>query len=171
MAYKNKPLKRKGGYFIRYEVLLKSPAYRDLKPAARCLLEEFQRKYRPGRQGRLSISVKNAAELVGVTKSTISKAFYELESHGFIKLTRGELWQQRKAREWRLTYEITADWKQPTDEWQSWQPEKKPDTKNVPSSVLNTDPDCPKNVPRGGNVMKPATNYQTLTHEKENALS
>ena len=103
MAYKSKPLKRKGGYIMRHEKMLESPAYRDLKPPARCLLEEFQRKFRPSRQGRLSISVKNAACLVGVTKSTISKAFRELESHGFIKLTRGELWQQRKAGQWKST--------------------------------------------------------------------
>jgi len=35
----NRKYKRKGGYIQKSEEWLASPAYRDLKPIARCLLE------------------------------------------------------------------------------------------------------------------------------------
>ena len=124
MASKLQGYRRKGSYIRRFECILESPAYRDLKPVARCLLEEFQRIYRPTRQGALSISVVNAQQLLGVSKRTAQNAFHDLESHGFIKLTKGHLWQQRMAREWALTFEKQATGKQPTDDWQNWTPIK-----------------------------------------------
>lgn len=119
MGAKALKYQRTGGYIRRYEELLKSPAYRDLSCPARCLLEEFQRIYRPSRNGKLSISTKDAAELLGVAESTASRAFHSLVSHGFLKLVKGELWQQRKAREYRLTFE-PHEGREPTDDWAKW---------------------------------------------------
>ena len=113
---------KRAGYYIRlYEEILASPAYRDLTPAARSLLTEFQRIYRPTRNGQLSISVVNAAQLIHVNKDTASKAFRSLAEHGFIALTKGEYWQERLAREWKLTFEC-CDRKEPTDDWKRWKP-------------------------------------------------
>ncbi|MES9922486.1 MAG: hypothetical protein ABW152_00215 [Candidatus Thiodiazotropha endolucinida] len=108
----------------KWEEILSSPAYRDLKPVARCLIEEFQRLYRPGRNGQLSISTKNAAKLLKVTEPTAIKAFIEVEEHGFIKLSEGHSWMERKAREWRLTFEPGNNNQEPTDEWRDWKPIK-----------------------------------------------
>jgi len=126
---KAKQHKRPNGYIHKWEQILSSPAYRDLKPAARCLLEEFQRIYRPGRNGKLSISTKRAAELINISEPTASKAFYELVEHGFLVLTEGHLWQERRAREWRLTFELGANNREPTDEWMDWKPKKTPTQK------------------------------------------
>ena len=112
----------RGGYIRRREEMLASPAYRDLKPPARCLLEEFQRKYRNNRCD-LSISTNDAKELLNVSEPTACKAFHELSKHGFIVLTSGHLWQERLAREWRLTFE-KYNGRQPTDEWRSWSPDR-----------------------------------------------
>jgi len=113
---------RRAGYFILlHEEILASPAYRDLTPAARSLLTEFQRIYRPTRNGHLSISVVNAARLIRVNKDTASKEFRSLAEHGFIILTRGEYWQERLAREWRLTFE-PCNGREPTDDWKRWKP-------------------------------------------------
>src|SRR5690606_14689390 len=101
----NRGYKRKGCYFRKWAEWVNSPAYRDLKPPARCLLDEFQLIYRPTRNGYLSIGTRRAAELLRVTEPTASRAFYDLMEHGFIVLTKGELWMERKAREWRLTIE------------------------------------------------------------------
>ncbi|MBT2988023.1 MAG: hypothetical protein KME65_03575 [Candidatus Thiodiazotropha sp. (ex Ctena orbiculata)] len=109
----------------KWEEILSSPAYRDLKPAARCLIEEFQRLYRPGRNGRISISTKNAARLLNVTEPTAIKAFHEVEEHGFIRLSEGHSWMERKAREWRLTFEPGNNNQEPTDEWREWVPKNK----------------------------------------------
>jgi DNA-binding transcriptional MocR family regulator len=119
---KSKAYRRSGGYVQKWEEILSSPAYRDLKPVARCLIEEFQRLYRPGRNGQLSISTKNASRLLNVTEPTAIKAFKEVEAHGFIKLSEGHRWTERKAREWRLTFEPGNNNQEPTDEWRDWQP-------------------------------------------------
>jgi hypothetical protein len=113
---KNKGIKR----FLRRTLeMLDSPAYRDLKPADRCLLEEFQRIFMPHRNGALSISTRNAMIRLNVSEPTAIKAFKNLETHGFIVLMKGQLWQQRKAREWRLTFE-PCNGREPTDEWRGW---------------------------------------------------
>lgn len=114
----------------KWEVILASPAYRELKPVARCLLEEFQRIYRPGRNGTLSISLKRAQLLIKAGETAVTDAFKQLQDNGFIVLTQGELWQQRKAREWRLTFEPYANGREPSDEWLFWTPKIKPDPEN-----------------------------------------
>lgn len=121
---KSKAYRRSGGFVQKWEEILSSPAYRDLKPVARCLIEEFQRIYRPGRNGQLSISTKNAATLLNVTEPTAIKAFIEVEQHGFIKLSEGHSWVERRAREWRLTFEPGNKNQEPTDEWRDWRPKK-----------------------------------------------
>lgn len=108
-------------FVLLEEKILASPAYRDLKPAERCLLTEFQRIFRPWRNGQLSISVVNAAQLIHVNKDTASTAFWSLAAHGFIALTRGEYWQERLAREWRLTFEC-CNGREPTNDWRRWKP-------------------------------------------------
>ena len=102
-----------------YDSLIESPAYRDLKPAARALLIEFARIYRPNKNGYLSISTRQAVQWLGVSKATADKVFYELASHGFIRLIRSESWQERKAREWALTWESMNN-REPTNEWKQW---------------------------------------------------
>ncbi len=119
-----KRARRQGGYVTLHEEILSSPAYHDLSPLARVLFVELLRVFRPSRNGRISLSISNASRLLGVHKDRVSKAFHELEEHGFVKLTRGHLWQQRVAREWRITSEV-CDGREPTDEWKTWQPPEK----------------------------------------------
>lgn len=115
---------RPGGFVSIYRDIMKSPAYRDLKPTERCLLLEFQSLCWPhDRNGLLSISTANAAELLNVSEKTACKAFYILQDHGFIKLQLDFLWQQRKARQWRLTC-MPYNGQKPTDEWKQWEPGK-----------------------------------------------
>nr|CAA6811329.1 MAG: Unknown protein [uncultured Thiotrichaceae bacterium] len=106
-------------YLKLYDNLIESPAYRDLSTAARALLIEFARLYRPARNGGLSISTRKAIELLGVSKSTADRVFHELAAHGFIKLKSNESWQERKAREWAVTWEPVQK-KEPTNEWMQW---------------------------------------------------
>jgi len=120
---KSSQYKRPGGYLRKWEEVVKSPAYRDLKPPARCLLEELQRICW-GRNGQIGMSTKRASELINVSEPTASKAFYDLVAHGFIVLTKGHLWQERQAREWRITCEPSGNNREPTDEWQNWNPDK-----------------------------------------------
>lgn len=135
MAKPPKP-RRAGSYIQKHEEWLSSPAYRDLSCAARCLLDEFLRVYRPGRNGTLSISQRNAASLLGVHKNTATKAFRELDDHGFLVLTQGQYWQEGKAREWHLTIEV-HEGREPTDNWKHWTP-KEAKAKSQPKARLRS---------------------------------
>ena len=133
---------------MRHEEILASPAYRDLTPIARCLLEEFQRIYRSPRNGQLSISVKNASALLNAHKDTCGRAFYELAEHGFIALKESAYWRERLAREWAITFE-ELNGREPTDDWLKWAIGKpvvklsmKPRYKKSKSG--NVVQDCPK---------------------------
>lgn len=117
------PVKRKGYFFKVWAEWFDSPAYRDLSMPARCLLLEFHFIYRPSRNGSLSISIQTAMERLGCAKQTAQNAFRELAAHGFIKLRKGELWQERKAREWSLTIERVG-LSEPADDWAHWEPGK-----------------------------------------------
>lgn len=117
-----KPNNFKGSYTLYVpENLVLSPAYRDLSTQARSLLIEFIRIYRPSRNGHLSISTRQAIEWLNISKETANKVFYELASHGFIKLAGLESWTQGKARTWYLTCR-EANNREATNEWMHWQP-------------------------------------------------
>lgn len=121
---KNAKIPTRGKGFNRMcRVMFESPAYRDLSLTSRGLLDEFMHIYRPERNGTLSISTMKAAKQLNCNERTAIKAFYELVEHGFLMLTEGHYWQQRKAREWRLTFEPCNN-REPTDEWERWTPEK-----------------------------------------------
>ena len=79
--------RRKGEpkHIRHYEWMLASSAYRSLSCYARCLLVELYRRYNGGNNGEISMSVREAAELLGCNKDTALKAFRELEERGFIK--------------------------------------------------------------------------------------
>ena len=114
--------RRPGGYVAIDHVLLDSKAYRDLKPAAKALLIEFANRYRPGRNGYISISVREAEKLVRASRRTVELAFKSLVEHGFIVMTNPHHWQNGRAREWRLTFQPGANNTEPTDEWERWRP-------------------------------------------------
>ena len=140
-----KQYKRKGCYIQKWAEWMESPAYRDLRPAARCLLDEFQLIYRPGRNGSLNISTRQAKGLLRVSENTASNAFYELVEHGFLALTKDEIFMQRKTREWRLTIE-PCNGLEPTDDWRHWEPGKPVDRLfRKKSGGQKQGQNCPKN--------------------------
>lgn len=106
-------------YILAYDSLLNSPAYLDLRPPARALLIEFLRIHRPSRNGRLSISTRDAVTRLNVSEPTAIKAFEELATHGFIRLKNHENWMERKAREWELTM-LSVNNHEPRNDWQGW---------------------------------------------------
>ena len=132
--------------FIKIESSwFESPAYRDLRPVAKCLLTEFLNIYRPGRNGKLVLSIRQAARRVGVVENTVIKAFHELVEHGFLILTSPHRWMQGMAREFELTIR-GMDVRVPRDSWKQWQPGKPVATlyrkKNTTSK---TEADCLNN--------------------------
>ena len=86
-----------------YIELTGSDAYRSLPPGARCLLHEMMSLVFPDRNGKVCMSHERAAELVSCTRKTAGVHLSKLLECGFLKMTKGEFWQQRKAREYSLT--------------------------------------------------------------------
>ncbi len=124
--------------FIKIESSwFESPAFRDLCPLSRCLLIEFVSIYRPGRNGELVLSTRQAAKRIGVAENTVIKAFHDLVEHGFLILTSHQNWMQGMAREFELTV-MGIDLRVSKDSWKQWKPgkpvatlyRKKPDLKN-----------------------------------------
>jgi DNA-binding transcriptional MocR family regulator len=71
-----------------YFAWVELPAWREASIAAHNLLVEMLVRYRPGENGRLEWSVRRVAEVLGVSKSTATTALNELETIGWIEVTR-----------------------------------------------------------------------------------
>jgi DNA-binding transcriptional regulator YhcF (GntR family) len=85
--------------------MLKSAAWRSLSPVARSIFIEVAAIYNGSNNGRLALSVRDAAERVCCSKTTAARAFAELTQTGFIDLcSRGHFDRKTPhAAEYRLT--------------------------------------------------------------------
>ncbi|ACK84154.1 hypothetical protein [Methylorubrum extorquens] len=89
-----------------YEWLTDSAAWRDLSTDARALYVLLKGKYRGMNNGRIILSVRQASENLRISKTSVGKAFVELQAHGFIEVVIRGSFDGRKdgrATEWRLT--------------------------------------------------------------------
>jgi len=111
--------RNKTQYIALSRELVDSEAYRSLKPGARCLLQELMFLVWPDRNGKIGMSQEKASSLLGCTKKSAGKYFEMLLVRGFIKIEKGERWQQRQAREYSLTMAIRQG-RQPSHEYLSW---------------------------------------------------
>lgn len=87
--------------------MMRTPAWLDLRPNARCAYIEIARRYAgPGsNNGRIPCSVREISESLHISKMTALRALQELQDHGFIvQAKRGAFSVKcRHATEWRLT--------------------------------------------------------------------
>jgi hypothetical protein len=101
---------RDGRHVRFYETMLATAAYRDLRPAARCLLIELARLYNGRNNGEIALGEREAVRLLGMTDRTAARrALAELEAHGFITKTKPSGFNlkdrsTRRATEWRLEW-------------------------------------------------------------------
>ena len=122
---RSNPLKSKGRFLQIFHEMFESDAYRSLNCVERCLLSELISLQIPGFREDVFLSTRHAARRLGVHPDTGRKAFHTLARKGFIKLTRGELWQARMAREWRLTFRSYRG-REPSDEWRDFKKTPEP---------------------------------------------
>ena len=110
----------------------RSHAFRSLSGPALKVWVELRCRYNGGNNGRLSLSFRQAAEHLGLSKTTVARAFAELVEKGFIKLRRAGRWYGRLATEWILT-DVKYDGYPATRDWQNWRPPAPPEKqKSVP---------------------------------------
>lgn len=70
-----------------YHGLMATTAWRHTSLGARCLLLEIVRRWNGGNNGEIFISVREAADLLGVHRNTAVKLFHELDDKGFTAIT------------------------------------------------------------------------------------
>ena len=117
-----------GRHVRLYEWFLASEAWQSLDSVARSLYIEVARRYRgpDSNNGKIPYSVREAAMLLRVGKTTANKAFLMLIDRGFIVLKQDSGFNRkgRVAREWLLT-EFADDTRArstPTKEFMRWRP-------------------------------------------------
>ncbi|WP_331299204.1 hypothetical protein [Methylobacterium oryzae] len=133
-----------------YEWLTESAAWQHLSTEARALYVLMKQRYKGMNNGRIVLSVRQAAENLNVSKTSASKAFSELQTHGFIEAVILGGFNSRKdgrATEWRLT-EHTCDvsGELATKRFMSWTPGR---NSTVPQGGRSV-PQRGQSVPQGG---------------------
>ena len=106
--------------------MMDCPAWRSLSLGAGCLLLEVWNRHNGENNGKISMSVREAASLLGSGRNTPTKWFAELVDRGFLVQTKLGSFNQktREASEWRLTMEKCGE-KPPTKQFMSWGHTKK----------------------------------------------
>lgn len=139
---------KKGGQFVQISyVMARCPAWRSLGGAAVKVFIELRSRFHGGNNGELSVSYREAAKLLRLSKSTVKRAFDELETKGFIKKTSPGHWYGRKAATWAVTdrklngYPATRD-------YQSWHKRNGTGKTEVGIQAERKHPLRPASVPR-----------------------
>ena len=107
--------------------LLKSAAWRSLSGAAVKVFLELHTRFNGANNGRVFLSMNEAASALGLGKATVQRAFKDLEAKGFIALEQEGNWYGRMAHEWRLTTKpmhTTKGRQTPSNDWRDWRPGK-----------------------------------------------
>jgi len=110
-----------------YHFELECPAYRHLSVYGRALLIEFRLLYNAHNNGKIIMSVRQAAKALNCCKDTASKALQELQDKGWIREQVKGFFSPtvKKATEWRITNQpigFGVDIPE-TKEYLRWRPE------------------------------------------------
>lgn len=113
-----------GQFLLISYTMARSPAFRSLTGAALKVWVELRTRYNGHNNGLVSLSLREAATLLGMSQTTAQRALMQLEVKGFIKRrTRGS-WYGRKAAEFIIA-DKSYDGNPPTRDWQKWRPKNK----------------------------------------------
>lgn len=110
--------------YVRLDhALMDSVAWRAMSYGPRCLYVALKSLYRGRNNGRIGLSVRNAASELNASRSATERWFRELQEHGFICQT-GE---DGETRTWRLT-ELGCNGSKPTRDYKAWRASSPPST-------------------------------------------
>lgn len=116
---KSAKYKHTGGVLGVPREVIRSKSFLDMSSNAQVLmfhLQDVWKDYEPV----IHYSVRRAGQILGVGNGTATRAFKELEEHGFIQMAEESDWLNGKAREWRLTW-LASRGREPTYEWKAWE--------------------------------------------------
>ena len=103
--------------------MLRSDAWRSLGGPAVRVYFELRTRYMGRNNGQLTLSLDEGARLLGLGKATVGRALTELESKGFIVMTKRGQWHGRLATEYAIT-DKPLNGVPATNAWKHWRPEK-----------------------------------------------
>jgi hypothetical protein len=105
MSRRNGKDGRKDRYFTLHHFMLETDAWKALSAPARAVYIQIGFRYNGCNNGKIALSVRDAASECGLAKDTANRAFKELVDLGFIEETRhgGFSHKTRIASEWRMT--------------------------------------------------------------------
>ena len=99
--------------------LLRSDAWRGLSGNSVRVYLELYMRFNGTNNGKLFIGMDRIASNLGMSKSTVCKAFKELEEKGWIAKVKNGKWIRGQASEWRLTTKSMKNIPA-TNEWKQW---------------------------------------------------
>lgn len=138
--------KGEASHWRLHSAFVQTPVFRSLSGPALKLLAELHSRFNGYNNGKISLSYQDAADLLGLSKGTVSRAFAELQQKGFIRLRRPGQWYGRLAAEWVLTEE-SLDGQIPTRDYQQWAPPARPKKQKSVLSRNTNAPDGSTSVP------------------------
>lgn len=97
--------KTRGRFVMLQHFMMETPAWRSLSPQDRAVYIEIRARYHGSNNGRIALSVRDAAERCNISKDTAAKCFRTLQDRGFIECAMEGSFSMkvRHATEWRLT--------------------------------------------------------------------
>lgn len=145
MSKSDRKGRRMGGpAFVQlFHWIRQTDAWRSLSPFARLLYIEIRARYSGSNNGDISMSYREAEELLNCSNKPIPSAFRELQERGFIvAVHKGAFsWKVRfdgkgRATTWRLT-ELPSDYPErsltPSYEFKAWKPDPENKTRHAKS--------------------------------------
>ncbi|WP_417491022.1 helix-turn-helix domain-containing protein [Maricaulis sp.] len=116
----HKGRRKGGGQFVAISYpMARSDAWRSLSGAAVKVWVELHTRFNGTNNGSLFLSHKDAADALGLGKSTVQRAFRELETKRFIVLVKQGRLIGRKASVWQLT-DCKLEGNHASNAWQQW---------------------------------------------------
>lgn len=103
--------------------MTQSEAWRSLSGNALKLLIELCTGFYGTNNGDLSVGLDRAAKLLWIGKSSVSRAYAELEEKGFIRKVKPGSWIKGQATTWRVTF-LPHRKEHKTHEWRDWKPDE-----------------------------------------------
>ena len=101
--------------------LLNSEAWRTLSGPAIKVFLELRTRFHGGNNGKLHMSLEEAAGLLQLGKATVQRAFEDLQERGLVLRTKRGHWHGRRASEWAVG-DKGIDGDLPSYAWKRWRP-------------------------------------------------
>jgi hypothetical protein len=121
--------------------MMDTDAWRDLSGNAVKLLLHLVKMHNGSNNGDLFLAERDAAAALGIVKNTASRAFQDLVSHGFLRVSQLGSFDVKvgRATSWRLTF-LHARGNGPTHEYRKWRPDEKSRAQNLGLAGSEIDP-------------------------------